>query len=343
MARPAPFEGLTPEVVLDCVGRLGLEPDGRLLALNCYENRVYRIGIESAPALQSDPRRLPAAVVAKFYRAQRWSDAQILEEHAFAQELVARELAVAEPLRLDGRTLHVHAGFRYALFACWRGGAPELDAAGHRELLGRTLGRLHAVGAQRAFATRPSIEDWQCGAAARRALLASGQVPDSVRDKYAEVSAQLVAAVRDRWETARFARRLRLHGDCHLGNLLWNANGPVFVDLDDCLSGPAVQDLWMLCTGDVARLEREWSQLLAGYRQFAEFDTTELALVEPLRAVRMLNHAAWVAARWFDPAFPRAFPWFGEIRYWERHVTELYEQLEAVQSPPLAGLVSTVL
>ena len=336
MARTAPFEGLGPEVVLDCVGRLGHSPDGRLLALNSYENRVYRVGIEPVP--QSDSRILATAVVAKFYRAQRWSDAQILEEHAFARELAAQELAVAEPLLCGGATLHAHQGFRYALFPCWRGASPELDAAGHRELLGRTLGRLHAVGAQRAFATRPTVEDWQCGAAARRTLLASGQIPDSLREKYAEVSAQLVAAVRERWDTARHARRLRLHGDCHLGNLLWNEQGPVFVDLDDCVSGPAVQDLWMMCTGDAARLPREWSQLLAGYRQFADFELAELQLIEPLRSVRMLNHAAWVAARWHDPAFPRAFPWFGEIRYWERHVTELYEQLEAVESPPLAGL-----
>jgi Ser/Thr protein kinase RdoA (MazF antagonist) len=324
--------------VLAAVAARGLEPDGRLLALNSYENRVYRVGVESDDRLTPVPLVAGNLVVAKFYRQSRWSDAQIREEHRFAQELVAAELPVAAPLECNGDTLQWQGQFRFALFPCWRGAAPELDGQGHRELLGRTLGRLHAIGATTSFAQRPSITAWQCGAQARRQLLASGRVPVSVEAKYAEVSALLVEAVRLHWEAAGPLRLLRLHGDCHLGNVLWNAHGPVFVDLDDCLRGPAVQDLWMFCAGTRGQREREWAQLLAGYRQFADFDVSELRLVEALRAMRMLNHAAWVAARWVDPAFPRAFPWFGEIRYWENHVTELHEQLEALEESPLAGL-----
>lgn len=338
MSAATPFAGLGPEAVLAAVAALDLEPDGRLMALNSYENRVYRVGVEPEPSLTPMTLVAPDLVVAKFYRQGRWSDAQIREEHAFALELAAAELPVAAPLQRNGQTLHRHEGFRYALFPCWRGAAPELDGLGHRELLGRTLGRLHATGALRRFEQRVSIAAWQFGAQARRQLLASGRVPDSVRDKYAQVSDSLVESVRDRWDAAGPQRSLRLHGDCHLGNVLWNAHGPVFVDLDDCLSGPAVQDLWMLCAGTPGQREREWTQLLAGYRQFADFDAGELALVEPLRAMRMLNHAAWIGARWGDPAFPRAFPWFGEIRYWENHVTELHEQLEVLEEPPLSGL-----
>ena len=336
--RNTPFSGLSPETVLAAVAQLGLQPDGRLLALNSYENRVYRVGIEPAPELAGNPFALDSAVVAKFYRDSRWSDAQIREEHAFALELAAAELAVAAPLLRDRESLHLHAGFRFAVFACWRGSAPELDLPEHRAMLGRTLGRLHAVGAQRRFAVRPSIDDWQCGATARRQLLASGMIPPALEEKYAAVSAQLVEAVRARWDATRDARWQRLHGDCHLGNILWNAQGPVFVDLDDCLSGPVVQDLWMLCSGSAAQQQREWAEIMAGYAQFADFDSSQLSLVEPLRAVRMINHAAWIAARWRDPAFPRAFPWFGEVRYWEKHVTELYEQLETIEDPPLLRL-----
>jgi Ser/Thr protein kinase RdoA (MazF antagonist) len=327
-----PFAGLAPEVVLAATASQGLEPDGRLLALNSYENRVYRLGVEPDARLAPEPLVAGNLVVAKFYREGRWSDAQIREEHAFACELAAAQLPVAAPLSWNGQTLQRHGPFRFALFRCWRGSAPELDGPGNRELLGRTLGRLHAIGATARFAQRPSINAWQYGARARQQLLASNRIPASVQHKYAEVSAALVEAARLCWEAAGPLRHLRLHGDCHLGNVLWNAHGPVFVDLDDCLQGPAVQDLWMLCSGTPGQRESEWAQLLAGYRQFADFDDTELQVVEALRAMRMLNHAAWIAARWADPAFPRAFPWFGEIRYWENHVTELHEQIEALGS-----------
>jgi Ser/Thr protein kinase RdoA (MazF antagonist) len=330
-----PFARLTPELVLDAVEELGLRADGRLMALNSYENRVYRVGIEPESLAVRDPRALPQAVVAKFYRAARWSDAQIREEHAFALELAAAELAVAAPLVFGGDTLHVREGYRFTLFECWPGGTPELDAPDHRAMLGRTLGRLHRVGARRPFRARPSIADWQHGERARRRVLEMGMIPEPLDARYADASAALVAAIRSRAGLLARARFQRIHGDCHLGNILWNPNGPLYVDFDDCLMGPVVQDLWMFCSGSSAQQQAEWTDLLEGYEQFAHFDAGEAALVEMLRAMRMLNHAAWLAERWEDPAFPLAFPWFGEPRYWERHVGELREQLEAVEDPPL--------
>ncbi len=331
---PAYYAGLTPDVVLAAVESVGFVTDGRMLALNSYENRVYRIGVDQAPEAGARAGA-PARLVAKFYRAARWSDAQIREEHAFAGELAGAELPVAAPLRLAGETLHEHAGFRFALFDCMAGVAPDLDRPGDRALLGRTLGRMHAIGALRAFRYRGSVADWQHGALARELILARGVVPEPIDARYDEVSGQLVAAVRACHSRVGPVSALRLHGDCHAGNILWRDTGPLFVDFDDTLAGPAVQDLWMFIAGSPDRMRHEWGELLDGYEQFAHLDAREAGLIEALRAVRMLNHAAWVAQRWSDPAFPRAFPWFGEPRHWERHVDELREQLAALEDPPL--------
>jgi Ser/Thr protein kinase RdoA (MazF antagonist) len=309
--------------------------DGRLLALNSYENRVYRVGLEAT----AQAAGTPAPVVAKFYRDGRWSDAQIREEHAFAAELAAAELPVVAPLLFGGESLHWHAGFRFSLFECRAGHGAEIDQPGHRALLGRTLARMHAVGGQRAFARRESIAQWRSGARARDAILAGHLVPAPLDESYAHISGQLVDAIGRCLDQAGRLRQLRIHGDCHGGNILWQAQGPLFVDFDDCLTGPAVQDLWMFCAGDPEQIQREWAELLDGYEQFSHFDFAETALVEALRAMRMINHAAWIAGRWTDPAFPRAFPWFGEPRYWERHIDELREQLDALEDPPLLRLV----
>lgn len=308
--------------------------DGRLLALNSYENRVYRIGLEE-PLPDASPDCVARQVVAKFYREGRWSDAQIAEEHGFAAELADAGLPVAAPLRFDGRTLHRHAGFRFALFECRAGSGPDLDRPGDRQLLGRTLGRLHAIGARRSFSTRESLAQWRHGARARERILALGVVPAPLDQRYAEVSAMLVESIAACHAAVGPTRTLRLHGDCHAGNILWQATGPLFVDFDDSINGPAVQDLWMFAAGDPAQMQREWSQLLEGYEQFAHFEAAEAHLVEALRATRMLGHAAWLAQRWDDPAFPLAFPWFGEPRFWERHIDELREQLPALDDPPL--------
>ena len=318
-----PFSGLTPDAVLNAADAVGLTPDGHVFALNSYENRVYRLGRDPGPP-----------VVLKFYRAGRWSDEQILEEHAFAAELAAAEIAVVAPLRLGGATLHHWNEFRLAAFPLQPGSAPDLDQPGARELLGRTLGRIHAIGALRRFEQRPSMTGDRLGSKARAVVLASGQLPVHMRERYAQVSAALLEQI----EAADpgGCRQIRLHGDCHLGNILWLPQGPSFVDLDDCVNGPAIQDLWMFLAGNPDERGRQWSELMAGYERFATMDHTQLQLVEALRACRMLNHAAWIAQRWTDPAFPRAFPWFGEARSWEQHVNDLAEQCAALAGHGLA-------
>lgn len=318
-----PFAGLAPEVVLDAAETFGFGGDGRLFALNSYENRVYQLG------------RGEGAVVLKFYRPGRWTDAQILEEHAFAQELAAAELAVAAPIARDGRTLLRFGEFRFAAFPWLPGRAPELDAPGAREVLGRALARMHGIGSLCAFSSRPALTIERLGYEARERVLGSRLLPEALRDRYADVSRRLLERIEAVFAETGPVRTLRLHGDCQLGNLLWDEHGPVFVDLDDCMSGPAIQDLWMLLSGSPDEQRRQWSELLEGYQQFADFDFRELRLIEPLRALRMLHHAAWIAQRWDDPAFPRAFPWFAERRFWENHVTDLLEQLAAIDDPPL--------
>jgi Ser/Thr protein kinase RdoA (MazF antagonist) len=318
-----PFAGLTPELVLDAAAWAGLEPDGRLFALNSYENRVYQLGAGER------------TLVLKFYRPQRWSDAQILEEHAFTLELAAAELPVAAPLTVAGTTLPRFGDYRFAAFPFLRGRAPELDAPEARQMLGRTLARLHQVGARQPFLARPQISIERLGWTARTQVLEGELLPERLHERYASVSGALLERVEAAFTAVGAVAQIRLHGDCHLGNLLWNEQGPVFVDLDDCASGPRVQDLWMMLSGSAPEQQRQWQELLEGYRQFADFDFAQLRLIEPLRALRMLHHGAWVAHRWGDPAFPRAFPWFGEERYWEGYLQDLLEQGEQIEDPPL--------
>jgi Ser/Thr protein kinase RdoA (MazF antagonist) len=319
-----PFAGLTPECVLDAADSVGLEPDGRLFALNSYENRVYQLGTSAGLR------------VLKFYRPARWSDAEILEEHRLTAELAQAELPVAAPVAsAAGETLYRHRDFRFAAFPWLRGHSPELDAPGARELLGRSLARLHQVGARGVFARRPRISIERLGYEARPLVLASPLLPAALREAYARVSGELLERIEASWEEVGRTAEIRLHGDCHLGNLLWDEHGPVFVDLDDCAMGPRIQDLWMLLSGPAHEQQRQWGELLGGYLQFADLDFREVRLIEPLRGLRMLHHAAWVCHRWSDPAFPRAFPWFAEERHWERYLGDLREQIAAIEEPPL--------
>jgi Ser/Thr protein kinase RdoA (MazF antagonist) len=319
-----PFSGLTPALVLDAAAAVGLEPDGRLFALNSYENRVYQLG---SGAQQR---------VLKFYRPGRWSDAQIGEEHQFTAELAAAELPVAAPLVFGGKTLCRYHEFRFAAFPWMRGRAPELDAPEARQLLGRSVARLHQVGALQPFATRPRIGVQRLGWQARAQVLATELLPEALRERYSSVSGALLEKVSAAFAAAADSvREIRIHGDCHLGNLLWDEHGPLFVDLDDCAMGPRVQDLWMMLSGPPAEQQRQWQELLEGYQQFADFNFMEVTLIEPLRALRMLHHAAWIAQRWADPAFPRAFPWVAEPRYWEGHLLDLLEQIATIDEPPL--------
>jgi Ser/Thr protein kinase RdoA (MazF antagonist) len=320
----APFDALDPGAVFAAAESIGIEPSGRLFALNSYENRVYQLGDEQG-----------ALWVLKFYRPARWSDAQIDEEHAFTFELAAAELPVAAPLRRDGASLFAHRRLRFAAFPYLAGRAPELDDASTLALLGRTLARMHALGATARFAHRPALTLDRLGVRARETVIDSGFVPESLAVQYARVSEQVIDRVRQSFDAFGPLPAVRIHGDCHAGNILWRATGPLFVDLDDCMSGPRIQDLWMFLAGDAASQQSAWSALMEGYEQFGELDYAELTLVESLRSLRMLHHAAWIAHRWHDPAFPRAFPWFADARFWERHISDLLEQLAAMDDPPI--------
>jgi Ser/Thr protein kinase RdoA (MazF antagonist) len=324
MSRDAPYAQLSPEAVLDALEAVGYRCDGRLLALNSYENRVYQIGID-----EGDP------VVAKFYRPGRWSDAAIGEEHAFALELAAQEIPVVAPIVQDGVSLHTQSGFRYAVFPRRGGRWPELGTADDREWVGRFLGRIHAVGRARRFEHRVRLSMEDLGRRARDFVLDGDWMPDYLATKYQALTEELLNEVEIRADGWRGATLGRIHGDCHRGNILWTDAGPHFVDLDDCLTGPAIQDLWMLLAGSPQEMRGELRDLLKGYEQFLPFDRGEIALIEPLRALRMIHYSAWLARRWHDPAFPLAFPWFAEPRYWEQHYRALEEQLAAVLEPPL--------
>jgi len=319
-----PYTQLTPDRVLDALESAGWRVDGRLFGLNSYENRVYQIGLEDG-----------ASVVAKFYRPARWSDAQIDEEHAFALELAAREIPVVAPLAHDGRTLFEHAGFRFAVYPRRGGRTPELDDPAVLEWIGRFLGRIHAVGAIQPFRARPALDPQSFGRVPRDFLLAQDLVPPELREAWSSIAALALAAIERRWTETEGLASIRLHGDCHPGNILWTQEGPHFVDLDDCRSGPAMQDLWMLLSGDRDSMQRQLAAVLRGYEQFCDFDARGLSLVEPLRTLRLLHYAAWIGERWDDPAFPAAFPWFGTPRYWQDRVLELREQVAAMDELPL--------
>lgn len=323
----APFASLTPDSLLDALESIGLHPDGRLLALNSYENRVYQVFMDDG-----------ALKVVKFYRAARWSDAAIVEEHAFSLELAGRELPVVAAMAIAGQTLHRHAGLRFAVFPRQRGRAPEFDSGQTLEWMGRFIGRIHAVGALKPFVERPEINIHSFGEVPRDFLQREGFLPPDLADVYFSVVAQALDGVRRCFERAGKVATLRLHGDCHAGNVLWvegEGGGPFFVDFDDSCMGPAIQDLWMLLSGDRADQVRQLANVLAGYEDFYEFDARELYLIEALRTLRLIHYSGWLGRRWDDPAFPAAFPWFNTQRYWQDRILELREQIALMDEPPL--------
>jgi Ser/Thr protein kinase RdoA (MazF antagonist) len=305
----APYAALSPDVVLSAVDAAGSWSDGRLLTLNSYENRVFQVGLEDG-----------GFVVAKFYRPGRWTDAAIEEEHAFALELAAAELPMVAPIVYEEGSLLRHAGYRYAIYPRRGGRAPSLESTDQLEWLGRLLARFHAVGARLPFASRATLDRATMIETPMRATLGSDLLPAHLFDAYRHAAGRVDDAVANRIEAVGPVRRLRLHGDCHPGNVLWTDAGPHFVDLDDARMGPAVQDLWMLAGDDIMM-----NALLEGYAQFRDFDPTELALIPALRAMRQVHYAGWIAERWHDPAFPAAFPFAGEARWWEQHIADLHE------------------
>jgi Ser/Thr protein kinase RdoA (MazF antagonist) len=355
-AHSHPYDALTPDLILDAVEQTGLRCDGRLLALNSFENRVYQVGIEDGPPL-----------VAKFYRPGRWSRDAIQEEHAFALELAGAELPVVAPLRDEditgaplrdeditgaplrdvdtagappgpgpGATLREHRGFLFALYLRQRGRAPELEDRETLVWMGRFIGRIHAIGALHAFQHRPALDVRTFGEEPAGFVLDQGFIPPDLRPAYETLVRQVLAQARECFQRAGQVSHIRLHGDCHVGNVLWDDDGPHFVDLDDARSGPAVQDLWMLLSGERAAMEQQLAAVLSGYREFHDFIPRELQLIEALRTLRQIHYAGWLARRWEDPAFPVSFPWFNTQRYWQDHILSLREQAALMQEPPLA-------
>ena len=319
-----PFANLSPDLILDAIEQLGLPTDGHLLALNSYENRVYQVGIEDAPP-----------IIAKFYRPGRWSDAAIGEEHEFSEELAALEIPVVPPVVLHGRTLNEFGGYRISVSPRRGGRTPELEDPEVLQQLGRFIARIHCCGAVKPFRNRPYLDIASFGDGPTRFLLNSDWIPTELRSAYQSVVNHALEAVRACYERAGPVETIRLHGDCHRGNMLWTDDGPHFVDFDDARMGPAVQDLWMLLSGDRQEMSSQLADVLAGYEDFRELDTRELHLVEALRTLRIIHHSAWLARRWEDPAFPLAFPWFDTQHYWQNQILQLREQLAAMQEGPL--------
>jgi len=319
------YRNLGPDDILSAVEDLGYHCDGRFLALNSYENRVYQIGLEERPP-----------VIAKFYRPGRWSDAAILEEHAFTRELHTCELPVVAPLvDEDGQTLFYAEQFRFALFPRCGGRAPELDNPKHLEILGRYIGRLHAVGIIKPFTDRPTLNVEFFATASYQYILEHDFIPGELIPAYRSLAEHLVPLIESCYQRAGKVRYLRLHGDCHPGNILWTDEGPHIVDFDDVRMGPAIQDLWMFLSGDRTYMTIGLDDLLTGYTDFMDFNPRELHLVEALRTMRMMHYAAWLARRWGDPAFPVAFPWFNSGRFWEEHILALREQAALLTEPAL--------
>ncbi len=319
-----PYDILTPDLVIDAVESAGYLSDARLLALNSYENRVYQVGLEHGSPL-----------IAKFYRPGRWSQSQILEEHQFSHELREADISVVAPLKnSNGDSLHEYRGFPFALFERRGGYPPELDKFDNLLVLGRTLGRIHAVGRARGFTTRITLSVDRM-LAQSSAFLLDGFIPKELVPAYSSLADDLLQRVSAIYDEVQSSDLIRVHGDCHIGNILWRDDCAHFVDLDDCAMAPAVQDLWMFLSGDRNHRQLQLSELVEGYGEFCDFDPRQLRWVEALRTMRIMHYAAWVARRWDDPAFPHSFTWFNTDRYWGEHILELREQLGALQEEPL--------
>ena len=319
-----PFQRLTPTFVMDAVESQGFVCDSRIFALNSYENRVYQVGIDEAQPL-----------IAKFYRPNRWSEEQIREEHDFCFELVQHELPIVAPLKnSEGESLSQYDGFHFALYPRQGGHAPEFDNLDNLKILGRLLGRIHGTGAVKPFVHRPTLDRQSFGTESVR-LIEERFIPTEYRASYFSVTGQLLEAIDTILAEVGPVRIIRTHGDCHAGNVLWRDNAPHFVDFDDARMAPAVQDLWMMFSGERPRQLAQLDSLLEGYREFNDFDPRELRLIEPLRTLRMLHYSAWLARRWQDPLFPHTFFWFNTTRYWGEHILELREQLAALSEPAL--------
>ena len=318
------FAALSPDRVMDAVESLGYRCDARNLELNSFENRVYQIGIEDSEPL-----------IGKFYRPNRWTDDQIIEEHQMTLNLAAQDLSVVAPIELNGKTLFHHEGYRFSLYPRRGGRPPNLDDLDNLEVLGRHIGKIHAATSSTSFRYRPAITVDAYATETRTYLLAHNFIPDELMAAYTTVSEQLIEKLEHRFEAASSVKQIPLHGDCHMGNVLWRDDVPHFVDFDDARTGHPIQDLWMMLSGEREEQTIQLDVILEGYNTFAEFDARQIQLIEPLRTLRLMYHAAWLARRWDDPAFPRAFPFFNSTRYWSDHILELREQTAKLQEPAI--------
>ena len=315
---------LTPDLILDAIESTGIFPTSGLLALNSYENRVYQFVADD-----------DVKYVVKFYRPGRWSAEQILEEHQFSIELAQQEIPVVPPATMNGKTLHIYSGFFFTLFPCQGGRQFEVDNLNHLEWVGRFIGRIHNVGATQSFKHRFEFNLDNYLYQPQQLLEQYDGVPSYLKNTFNSDLNLLIGLASEQFADFDQLPQLRLHGDCHPGNILWTDHGPHFVDLDDSVNGPAIQDLWMMLNGDRSNQLLQVDILLEGYQEFYDFDPKQLRLIEPLRALRMVNYMNWLAKRWQDPAFPRNFPWFNTHRYWEEQVLAIKEQISALQQPPL--------
>ena len=313
------FSLLNPDTIIDAVESLGLISDARIFPLNSYENRVYQIGLENQ-----------SPIIGKFYRPQRWSDAQILEEHAFTRKLAQHDIPVIAPLDFENQTLHRFEQFRFALYPRQGGRAPELGNKENLNWLGRLIGRIHAIGSTISFKYRPAIDIQSYVIEPMDFLLSGNFIPDYLQDAYQSLMHDIISLLKQRYDLNHVSQ-ISLHADCHPGNILWTEKGPHFVDFDDCRTGPAVQDLWMLISGNASERRQQLDDLLDGYFEFHDFNPAEARLIEPLRTMRIIHYAGWLARRWQDPAFPLNFPWFNTPHYWEQHILELREQFSLLQ------------
>ena len=318
------YQELTPDLILDAIESLGIYPETGLLALNSYENRVYQFRCDNG-----------VRYVVKFYRPERWSNEQIQEEHDFSQSLFDEEIPVATPIIINGRSLHEYKGFRFALFPSIGGRSFEVDNLEQLEATGRFIGRIHQFSQQGKFKHRDLVNPQVLGDESLLWLKESGHVPSSLVLPYFTIVEQVLDKSKEIWAKQN-PKQIRLHGDLHPGNILWTPDGPGFVDLDDARTGPAIQDLWMMITGDRQQKQLQLEILLEAYEEFCDFDAKELTLIEPLRAMRMLHYNAWLSRRWEDPAFPMNFPWYGEEKYWEQQILSFKEQLAVLDEPALS-------
>lgn len=318
-----PYARLTPDFVLDAIESSGYLSDGRIFPLNSYENRVYQVGIEDQTPL-----------IAKFYRPERWTNEAILEEHDFTKRLLDNDISVVPPLELKGQTLHEYQGFRFALFLRQGGYAPEIELPDTLFRIGRNIGRIHQTSGTEQFVHRQTLSITDRACASRAFLIDNQFLPESLRPAYDTLSADLISKMTEIWNRFPF-QAIKLHGDCHIGNILWRDDLACFVDFDDCCNGPAIQDIWLMLSGDRSQRTQQLMEFIEGYEEFCTFDTRQLHLIETLRTLRMMHYAAWLARRWKDPAFPMHFPWFNTERYWSEHILELREQFAALDEPAL--------